>query len=188
MAVILSVSAYAQKDTDAWKDEQNLEQQYNIFKKNLDYWDGKYILVEKQLNEFYSALEDSVTALENETVEKSNRIDELENELDAAGSQLAKTKAELGASIENQNAIEVFGMNIDKSAYNLVMISVIVVLLVILAVLFLLYKRSNIVTVQTKKDYKELKQEFETHKKNALERYTKLNMELHHTRMGKNKT
>jgi hypothetical protein len=46
-----------------------------------------------------------------------------------------------------------------------------------------MYNRSNKVTVRTKKDYDELKEEFEVHKKDSLERYTKINMELHHTRL-----
>lgn len=187
LAVALSVPVFAQKDINAWKEEQTLEQQYSVFKKNLDYWDGKYILNERQLNEFYSAFEDSVTALENETANKADRVNALENEMNVINNRLSETKAELDASIENQNAIQVFGMNVEKNIYTLIMSSIIVALLVLLGIVFLLYKRSNKVTVQTKKDYQELKEEFEVHKKKALERYTKINTELHNTRMELNK-
>jgi predicted PurR-regulated permease PerM len=179
--------AFAQKDINAWKEEQNLEQQFSVFKNNLDYWDGKYILYERQLNEFYSALKDSVAALEKERANKANRINELENELAAISNQLEDTQAELNASIENQNAIPVLGMNVEKSTYTLVMSSIIVGLLVLSGIVFLLFKRSNKVTVKTKKEFEELNQEFETHKKKALERYTKINTELHNTRMELNK-
>lgn len=183
----VALASFAQKDINAWKSEQNLEQQYQVFKKNLDYWDGKYILTGAQLDEFYNAVDDTVSALENEITEKASQIDALQNNLNETNSQLEETKAELNTSIENQNAIEVFGMNIEKGVYTLFMSLLILVLLIMLGIVFLLYKRSNKVTVRTKKDYEELKEEFEVHKKNALERYTKLNMELHHTRMGKNK-
>ena len=183
LAVVLSMTVYAQKDKNAWKEEQNMEQQYIVFKKNLDYWDGKYILNERQFNEFYAVFSDSVEVLENEISDKVNQISALQDDLDATNTQLKQAKAELNTSIKNQEAIEVFGQNIDKRFYTIIVYSIILVLLVMLGAVFILYKRSNTVTVRTKKDFDELKEEFDTHKKNALERYTKINTELHNTRM-----
>ena len=182
----LSLSSFA-KDIHAWKNETSLERQYEVFKENLNFWNGNYFLNETQLNEFYRALTDSIAALENEIGDKAGTVNALQNELNSANRQLEDTKAELETSIKNQNAISVFGQNIDKSIYTLFMSLLILALLVFLGIVFLLYKRSNTVTVRTKKDYNELKQEFEIHKKNALERYTKINMELHRTRMEMNK-
>ncbi len=184
---LMSPALFAQKDIEAWKNEKNLEQQYEVFKKNLDYWSGKYIITGKQMDEFYGAFNDSVSALENETKNKATKINALQNDLNAVGKQLEDTKAELETSIKNQNAIEVFGMNIEKSVYTIFMSLFILSLLILLGIIFLLYRRSNAVTIRTKKDYNELKEEFEVHKKNALERYTSLNMELHRTRMERNK-
>ncbi len=175
------------KDINAWKQESNLEQQYLVFKENLNFWNGNYFLNETQLNEFYAAFRDSVTLLENDIRDKVTNINELQNELNSTNNQLDETKSELETSIKNQNAIPVFGQNIDKSIYTLIMSLLILALLAFLVILYLMYKRSHKVTVKTKKEYDELKQEFEVHKKNALERYTKINMELHQTRMELNK-
>ena len=178
----LFMSSFA-KDINAWKSEKTLEQQYSVFKENLNFWNGNYFLNEKQINEFYNTLTDSVSVLENKIKEKDNSLNAVRSELDLANQQLENTKAELDSSIKNQNAIEVLGLNIEKGVYTLFMSLFILALLVLLGVVFLLYKRSNTVTVRTRKDYEELKQEFEVHKKSALDRYTKINMELHHTRM-----
>ena len=183
MTMILSLPSVAQKDINAWKEENNLEKQYDVFKENLNFWNGNYFLNETQLNQFFGALRDSVGVLENEIEEKANRINALENRMDSINNKLANTQAELDTSVENQNAITVMGMQLEKGVYTLIISLIILGLLVILAVVFLLYKRSNTVTVRTRRDYDELKQEFETHKKNALERYTKINTELHNTRM-----
>lgn len=183
MGLALSLPSVAQKDINAWKEENNLELQYDVFKENLNFWNGNYFLNETQLNQFFGALRDSVEVLENEIDKKANRINELENELNLINNNLANTQTALDSSIKNQNAIEVLGMDLEKGVYTLIMSLIILALLVILAVVFLLYKRSNTVTVRTRKDYNELKQEFETHKKNALDRYTKINTELHNTRM-----
>ncbi len=187
IALLTMFASSFAKDINAWKSEKTLEQQYSVFKENLNFWNGSYFLNEKQLNEFYTALTDSVTVLENEITQKAGAVNSLQNELNSANQQLQNAKKELDTSVKNQNAISVFGMNVEKSIYTLIMSLIILGLLVFVGIVFLLYKRSNKVTHRTKKDYNELKEEFEVHKKNALERYTKLNMELHHTRMELNK-
>ena len=183
LTVGLSATVFAQKDINAWKSETNLEQQYEVFKENLNFWDGKYFMTPPQLDEFYNALSDSVAVLEDEIASRASRIDELEAELVSTNQQLNNTNAELENSIKNRNNIAIMGQNVDKSIYTATMFMIILALLALLGVLFILYKRSNTVTVRTKKDYQDLKSEYETHKKSALDRYTKINTELHHARM-----
>lgn len=187
LMVSITLSSFAQKNINAWKNEKNLEQQYSVFKENLNFWNGSYFLTEKQLNDFYNALTDSISVLENRVSERVNQVASLQNELNSTKDTLENTKAELAGSIKNQNAIEVFGLNIQKTIYTLFMSLIILALLIILGILFLLYRRNSKVTARSQKEYNELKEEFETHKKNALERYTKINMELHHTRLRMNK-
>jgi DNA repair exonuclease SbcCD ATPase subunit len=183
LLVCLSVTAFAQKDINAWKSETTIEQQYEVFKENLNFWDGKYFMTPPQLDAYYNALSDSVAELENEIAARASRINELEEELAETNGQLEDTQAELDTSIENRNSISIFGLEMGKGTYPLTMTVIIIALLALLGFLFMLYKRSHNVTARTKKDYKDLKEEFETHKKNALDRYTKINTELHHTRM-----
>jgi uncharacterized membrane protein len=178
-----TLSSIAQKDINAWKNEKNIEQQYQVFKKNLNYWNGNYFLNETQLNEYYRAFSDSVDVLEKKNTEKAATIKDLQNQLNSVNNQLSETKTDLETSIENRNSIEIFGININKGFYTLIMSVIIFALIVILVLLYFMYNRSNKVTVRTKKDYDELKEEFEVHKKDSLERYTKINMELHHTRL-----
>ncbi len=184
--VSMSLSSFA-KDTNAWKKEKSLEQQFSVFKDNLNFWSGNYFLNETQLNEFYRAFKDSVSVLENKISDKTKAINALQNELNSTSKELENTKSELNYSIKTKNIITVFGQDIDKSIYTIFMSMVILALLVFLGILFLLYQRSNKVTIRTKKEYEEIKEEFEIHKKNALDRYVKINMELHHTQMKLNK-
>lgn len=183
LLICLSVTTFAQKDPEAWKSEPNIERQYEVFKENVNFWDGRYFMPPSQLDAFFNALNDSVAELENEINARASRINELEAELRSTNQQLADARAELETSIENRNTIAVLGQDVSKSIYTVTMSMIILALLAILGVLFILYNRSNKVTVRTKKDYNDLKKEFETHKKNALDRYTKINTELHHTRM-----
>lgn len=187
LTISMTSVSFAKKDTNAWKNETNLNNQFAVFKKNLNFWDGSYFLKEYQLNEFYNAVHDSVNVLHKELSESKSRIIELQKKLDNKTEETQKIQAELKGAIKRENSITVFGMSINKTAYSMFMYLFILGVLVLAGIVFLLYKRSLAITHYTKNEYKELKEEFETHKKNALDRYTKMNMELHKTRMALNK-
>jgi len=186
LLISITIISFAKKDVNAWKNEKTMNQQYSIFKKNLNYWNGSYYLKELQLNQFYNAVHDSISVLEREVLDSKNRVISLQNELNSKIEEAGNIQAELNASIKRENSIRVFGMNLNKSVYSLSMYIFILGVLVLAAMVFLLYKRSIAVTLRTKSEFKELKEEFEIHKKNSLERYTKMNMELHKTRMKLN--
>jgi len=186
LMISITIISFAKKDVNAWKNEKTMNQQYSTFKKNLNYWNGSYYLKELQLNQFYNAVHDSISVLEREVLDSKNRVISLQNELNSKIEEAGNIQAELNASIKRENSIRVFGMNLNKSVYSLSMYIFILGVLVLAAMVFLLYKRSRAVTLRTKSEFKELKEEFEIHKKNSLERYTKMNMELHKTRMKLN--
>ncbi|QIA07331.1 hypothetical protein [Draconibacterium halophilum] len=184
VVLVLVVSgSFAQKDINAWKQEQSLPNQYEVFKKNLNFWNGSYFLEEDQLDDFYEALTDTIGLLENNVDQKNSQIRNLNSELSTRDEQMSTLQQQLDESLKLQNSIVFLGMPINKNAYSVTMYLLIAGVLVLAGFVFLLYKRSLAVTHRTKKDYDELKEEYEVHKKNALERYTKINMELHQTRL-----
>ena len=187
LLIFVTSISFAKKDINAWKSEENLNQQYVVFKKNLNFWDGSYFLKEFQLNQFYNAVSDSIAVLEKEVLDNKNQALSLQNELNSKIKEAEKIQTELNGSIKRENSIRVFGMNVNKSVYSLSMYMFILGVLVLAGIVFLLYKRSNKITRHTKNDFNELKEEFETHKKNWMERFTKMNTELHRTRMKLNK-
>lgn len=185
---LFALSSYAQKkDANAWKKESNLAVQFETYKKNVNFWNGSYFMKPEQLNQFHGAIMDSVQMLESTITTNRSQISKLQKELRANTVLTEETQAKLDESIKLQNAITVFGVPIEKTTYAVILYSIIVGLLVLTGVVFMLFKRSNSVTVNTKKEYEELKTEFEAHKKSALDRYTKMNMELHKTRLELNK-
>ncbi len=187
LLISIASTSFAKKDINAWKKEKTLNQQYVVFKENLNFWNGSYFLKEAQLTQFFSAVTDSIAVLEKEVLDNKNQIVSLQNELNTKIKEVGKIQAELNASIKRVNSITIFGMNINKSVYSLIMYLFILGVLMLTGMVFLLYKRSNKITRYTKNEFNELKEEFEMHKKNSLDRYTKMNMELHKTRMALNK-
>ena len=187
LLISVTSTSFAKKDINAWKNEKTLNKQYVVFKKNLNFWNDSYFLKEAQLTEFYNALTDSISVLQKEVLDNKNQVLSLQNELNARIEEVEKIQIELNESIKQVNSIRVFGMIVNKTVYSLTMYLFILGVLVLAGIVFLLYKRSNKITRYTKNEFNELKEEFEIHKKNSLDRYTKMNMELHKTRMALNK-
>jgi ABC-type multidrug transport system fused ATPase/permease subunit len=183
LLITVSISGFAQKNTNAWKNEKTIEDQYEIFKQNVNFWSGSYFMKPQLLDEFHKSLTDSISALESAVSNHLNQISSLQNELKTNKTETAAIQKNLDESIKLQNSITVLGMNVNKSVYSFTMYAFILGVLVLAGIVFMLFKRSNAITVRTKKEYEELKKEFEIHKKNSLDRYTKMNMELHKTRM-----
>lgn len=183
----MSVFSFAKKDINAWKSEENLEQQFSVFKENLNFWNGSYFLTEPQLNEFYKTLSDSISVFKDEVQEYKKELNVAKNELNTKIKETEEIQAKMDTSIQRENSIKVFGSYVNKGMYTLTMYLFILTVLVLSAIVFILYKRSNKITRQIKKDYNELKEEYEVHKKNALDRYVKMNIELNKTRLELNK-
>lgn len=182
-----TLNIFAKKDINAWKSESNLEDQFTVFKKNLNFWNGSYFLKEDQINEFYSALRDSIAVYEVQVIESQKQSKQSQEELNAKIEETQSIQAKLDRSMELENSISLFGADINKTIYSTSMYLLILGVLLVAGLLFLLYKRSNKITSNTKRDFEDLKEEFETHKKNALDRYVKINNELTRARMELNR-
>jgi len=187
LMVSISLISFAKKDIDAWKSANNLEEQFTVFKDNLNFWNGSYFLKELQLNQFYGALRDSIAVYEKQVTKSMDQVKELKDELDSKIKETQEIQSKLDRSLQLENSISVFGVDVNKSVYSTSMYLLIIGVLLVAGLLFLLYKRSNRITSNTKKDYEDLKEEFEIHKKNALDRYVKINTELTKARMDLNR-
>lgn len=95
----------------------------------------------------------------------------LNQRIDSLNSGLAGTKESLQEMTRTKNSINVLGIEINKVAYNTIMWTIAAVLLLMLGMGFLAFKRNLAVTRNTKKDYVELKAEYENYRqKSRLER------------------
>ncbi|MCL5128517.1 MULTISPECIES: tRNA (guanine-N1)-methyltransferase [unclassified Algibacter] len=91
---------------------------------------------------------------------------------------LSNTQTDLDKTNTEKNNMSLFGLQMSKSSYNVLMWSIIGGLLVLL--LFFIYKfnNSNAITRAAKKSLAETEEEFEEHRKTALEREQKVRRQL----------
>lgn len=183
LLVFMNLPVWAKKDRNEWKNQKNLDQQFEVFKENLNFWNGNYFLSEAQLDEFFAATSDSIDELEKQLLSNRQKISEQQAELREKQATIESVEESLAVSQKLQNSITLFGANINKNLYSTVMYLLILGALVFAGFMYLLFIKSHKVTKHTKTEYDELKAEYEAHKKSALDRYTKINMELHKTRL-----
>ena len=92
------------------------------------------------------------------------RIDSLNKSLEASNKKLLETA-------RTKNSISVLGMEVNKITYNTVMWTILAAVVFLLIAGYLSFKQNRVITLRTKKDLQDLKEEFEEYrKKTRLER------------------
>jgi len=176
----LSFSLFAQqnqpenKQAELSLDKGTIENQFEyLMTKSTNYKEYKVIKV-NWMNKFRGNVNDTLEAVHNQingfkkaSVKQNKEIQTLKTELDNVKNNLNETQ-------QAKDSMMFFGMQMSKGSYNTVMWFLIIVALALAGVCFMLFKRSNVVTVETKNRLDEIQEEFDTHRKNALLREQKL--------------
>ena len=97
-----------------------------------------------------------------------------DHKIDTLKSNLLNINEKLTSVNKEKNSIRFLGIQMAKYYYNSLLWSIIIGLFSLLLFFIMLFRRSNVVTVQTKASLTETKEEFEEHRKRAREREEKL--------------
>jgi len=155
-------------------DKGNVESQFEyVFDKASNYEDYK-VIKKVNLNALRAHVLDSIKGVKKKLKEtqkvvlaKTSQIDSLRTDIQSTNDQLAK-------AVKEKNAISFLGMSMAKQYYNSLIWSIIIGLLSLLLIFIVLFRRGNVITSETKTALLETKQEFDLHRKRALEREEKL--------------
>lgn len=95
-------------------------------------------------------------------------------EIDSLKASVSSINAGLTQVTNERDSMQLFGLLINKNLYKTIIWLIIIGLAILLVILGVLFKRSNSITIEIKTDLEELKEEFESHRKRALEREAQL--------------
>ena len=184
LSMVSVQSLNAQYVTPAILDTASLESQLTyIQERTRIYNDFRAIREDIFLKMKGNAL-DSLNEAKLEIATLNSRLTERNFQIETLNSDLGRAKNERDEAIRNKDSFSFLGMQLNKILYNTIVWFIILGLAVLAVSLFLLYKRTRIVTVQTKKEFDEIQNEFETHKKSSREKYEKL-VVSHHSEIMK---
>ena len=93
-------------------------------------------------------------------------------------SSLSKTQADLDKTNTEKDSMSLLGLQMSKVGYNTLLWAIIAGLLALLLFFIYKFKNSNTITKQAKLSLSEIEEEFEEHRKTALEREQKVRRQL----------
>ena len=112
------------------------------------------------------------TISESVTINKS-----LTSEIDSLLNVLSLTKEELSNMTNTKNTISFLGIGMNKSVYNSIMWIIVAALAFLLTIGYMAFKRSYIVTRNTKAELSDLKKEFDEYRNKARLEREKMSMD-----------
>jgi predicted PurR-regulated permease PerM len=153
--------------------ESNNYQDYKVVKQN---W-----LIKLQSN-----VSDTLTASKKNLLNSYSTISNQLNSIDSLKVVLNKSENTISNLSNEKQSIDFLGVQFNKGMFKTILFSIIGLLTLLLIVFITKFKQSNKITTQAKKDLKVLEEEFEEHRKRALEREQKAMRKLQ-DELNKNK-
>ena len=160
--------------------------QYEYIVQKSGNWDKYKVISKERIANFKTNLIDSLTVLKeviskNEIVISNQKEKEVEKIETISNLNQAITQLEL-----EKDGIEILGLLTEKGTYNTIVFSIIAVLFLTICILTYKFINSNKLTVRAKNTLADLENEYEEHRRNALEREQKVRRQLQ-DELNKNK-
>ena len=135
-------------------------QQYEAVKRSM------FLTLQKHTNDTLKMIREDLAKTRATLDAQAKEINTLKNNLESTQTTLDNTNKE-------KDSMALFGMQMSKSGYNALMWGIIALLLASLLFFIYKFKNSNAITRQARKALAETEEEFEEHRKTALEREQK---------------
>ncbi|MBW8333842.1 MAG: hypothetical protein K0M40_17600 [Prolixibacteraceae bacterium] len=159
-------------------DSTDIKGQFEYLYKKSNTFEVYKVIPINSFNTLKQNATDSIKLYKKEATVHLNETNSLNAKLEASNAEISRLKEELSATQNMQNSVKLFGIGIDKKAYNLIMWGVVFFLAVFSTVLFLMYKRGHQVVKDAKTRLEEVKEDLEKLRKSGILREQKLGHEL----------
>lgn len=121
---------------------------------------------------------DSLAAVAEKQRELAATIEGNETTINSLNEELSATKTELQTITDEKDSISLFGQNIAKTTYNIIMWTTVLALLLMLILFVIKFRQSNYLTQEAKRSLADLEIEYENHRRRALEREQRISRQL----------
>ena len=176
--LFIQYTSFSQENNNVVIEDKTLEGQFDkIYRISTSYQTYKVISKDK-FQELKNNVLDSIKASNKDLKEQKVFLKNERDNVAKLNAELNKTKEDLKKAQEKENSISLFGFQISKATYNLILWLIIISLALALAFFVFKFSKSNILTKKAKEDLEDVEQEFEVHRKKSLEREQKLRRQL----------
>lgn len=155
-----------------------IQEQFEYLKQISSNYQEYKVIKRAELDQLQATILDSTKRYQYEILQLKTNLSENNNQINRLNNELAETRADLSRAIEERDSFSIFGLLLHKQLYNNLVWGIILLLLLVLIVSFIQFKRGHKITAETKQTLEDLREEFEQHRRNTLERERKLNRQL----------
>jgi len=121
---------------------------------------------------------DSLRTIQTKLDNTRSTVETQQKEINDLKTNLGSTQTTLEATNLEKNNMSLLGLQMSKTNYNILMWAIIGGLLALLLMFIFKFKNSNAITKAAKKSLTETEEEFEEHRRSALEREQKVRRQL----------
>jgi septal ring factor EnvC (AmiA/AmiB activator) len=158
--------------------ENTLENQFdNIYRISTSYQTYK-VINKIGYQKLKNNVLDSINSIREFLSLKESLLKSKDNNIKRLNKNIKKTQLNLEASIKKENSILLFGLELKKTTYNIILWTLIIAL--IIGVGFLAYKfsKSNILTKEAENNLADIEEELKHYRKKSTEKEQKLRRQL----------
>lgn len=168
----------AEEDDKLSLESGTLDNQFEYVIQRSNSWEDFKVIRKNWLYMLKAHTLDSLKAVNKQLTEAQIVVDNQNREISDLKVNLTDTQTKLDNTNKEKDSMSLFGIQMSKSGYNFLMWIIIGVLLALLILFIYKYKNSNTVTRDAKLALAEIEDEFEEHRKTALEREQKVRRQL----------
>jgi predicted small metal-binding protein len=155
----------------------SLKEQMNYLDEHTRIYENYRAIREDMFQKLKVNISDTLSAVNTKIAGLNKTAKVLNMTIDTLKANLESTRTRLDEMTKTKNSIKVLGLELNKSAYNKFMWTILAGLVAALVIGFLAFKRNLSAMFNTKKEFLELKNEFETYRKTSREAREKLTMD-----------
>lgn len=157
--------------------KNSLKEQYDYIGEHTRIYEDYRAIREDMFQKLKGNVSDTLFFLYNKIVGFNKTVSSLNKTIDTLKNNLSSTQTRLEEMTKTKNSIQVAGIEVNKATYNKIMWTILAALIAALLIGFFAFKRNFSVMSTTKKEFQELKTEFEAYRKTSREAREKLTMD-----------
>ena len=157
--------------------KSSLKDQYNYIEEHTRIYEDYRAIREDMFQKLKRNVSDTLSSINIKIAGLNKTVSVLNRTIDTLRTNLASTRTKLEEITNTKNSIKVIGLEINKLTYNRIMWTILLALIAVLLLGFLVFKRNLSAIFNTKKEFQELKIEFETYRKTSRDAREKLTMD-----------
>lgn len=176
--LFIQYTSFSQENNNVVIEDKTLEGQFDKINRISTSYQTYKVISKDKFQELKNNVLDSIKASNKDLKEQKVLLKNERDNVAKLNAELNKTKEDLKKAQEKENSISLFGFQISKVTYNLILWLIIISLALALAFFVFKFSKSNILTKKAKEDLEDVEQEFEVYRKKSLEREQKLRRQL----------